>query len=358
MINSKNVKVKDLVKIYPGNNGKQVRAVDNVSIDINPGEFVTLLGPSGCGKTTILRMIAGFEMPTNGQIYIGDECVTNLTPDKRDTSMVFQSYALFPHLTVYENVAYGLRIKKLKEESIKQKVEEMLALVGLGDLDSRYPSQLSGGQQQRIALARSLVMEPSVLLFDEPLSNLDAKLRVHMRSEIRKIQRKVGITTIYVTHDQAEAMSMSDKVILMNKGNIEQIGTPQDIYQKPATQFVADFIGLANVLDGEVVGQNPDGVLVNFIGKEFKIKTDFVICDHDKIKVIIRPETLKILQNGEIAAKVESSIFMGAYQDYRINVGGQSLMVIDYNPSGKKTFNANDIVYLYIDENSIHVVKH
>ena len=206
MAQTKSVQVENLEKIYSGHEGKQIVAVNKVSININPGEFVTLLGPSGCGKTTILRMIAGFEIPTGGNVFIGSDNVNSLTPDKRDTAMVFQSYALFPHLNLFNNIAYGLKIKNLPKEVITKKVNDILSLVGLEGMENRAPNQLSGGQQQRVALARALVMEPAVLLFDEPLSNLDAKLRVYMRNEIHKIQRKVGITSIYVTHDQSEAM--------------------------------------------------------------------------------------------------------------------------------------------------------
>ena len=207
MAQTKSVQVENLEKIYSGHEGKQIVAVNKVSLNINPGEFVTLLGPSGCGKTTILRMIAGFEIPTAGNVFIGSDNVNSLTPDKRDTAMVFQSYALFPHLNLFNNIAYGLKIKNLPKDIIKRKVSDILSLVGLEGMENRAPNQLSGGQQQRVALARALVMEPAVLLFDEPLSNLDAKLRVYMRNEIHKIQRKVGITSIYVTHDQAEAMN-------------------------------------------------------------------------------------------------------------------------------------------------------
>ncbi|MBP8036981.1 MAG: ABC transporter ATP-binding protein, partial [Negativicutes bacterium] len=263
---SKSVSVKNLVKVFDGSGGKKVTAVDNVSLRIEPGEFVTLLGPSGCGKTTILRMVAGFEIPTSGDVLIGDERVNTLTPDRRDTAMVFQSYALFPHLNVFENIAYGLKIKKMKSDDIRTKVKEILGLVGLSELETRSPNQLSGGQQQRVALARALVMEPSVLLFDEPLSNLDAKLRIHMRREIRKIQRQFGITSIYVTHDQAEAMSMSDRIIVMNKGVVEQIGTPREIYATPASQFVADFIGTANIIPSQVVAVNDDRTEVSALG--------------------------------------------------------------------------------------------
>src|SRR5574344_1268615 len=268
------VKIQNLKKIYQGIKGKQVEAVKGVSLTINPGEFVTLLGPSGCGKTTILRMIAGFEIPTAGDIYIGDPRVNSLTPDKRDTAMVFQSYALFPHLNLFDNVAYGLKIKKLSKDVIAQKVKDILAMVGLEGMETRAPNQLSGGQQQRVALARALVMEPSVLLFDEPLSNLDAKLRIYMRNEIHKIQRKIGITSIYVTHDQSEAMSLSDLVIIMRSGNIEQIGTPKDIYAKPANEFVADFIGVANIVPAKVVATFNGKTTAEVLGKQYTTSTE------------------------------------------------------------------------------------
>ena len=355
--NFKSVTVKNIEKIYNGHNGKEVRAVDNVSLEIKHGEFMTLLGPSGCGKTTILRMIAGFENPSSGDIYIGQERVNNQTPDKRDTAMVFQSYALFPHLNVFENIAYGLKIKKLSPALIREKVENILALVGLSGLEGRAPNQLSGGQQQRIALARALVMEPSVLLFDEPLSNLDAKLRVYMRSEIRKIQQKIGITSIYVTHDQAEAMSMSDRVIVMNKGIVEQIGTPYEIYNKPATQFVADFIGVANVLPAEVMAMSPNVATVRCLEQLFEVESSLDLNVGEQIKVILRPEALKIGESGQVRASVTSSVFMGAYQDYKIDVEGREIMLMDYNPIGKKVFAAGDEVFLSVAEGSMHIVK-
>lgn len=355
--NSKSVAVNNLEKIYAGHNGKQVKAVDTVSLEIKPGEFMTLLGPSGCGKTTILRMIAGFETPTRGDIYIGSERVNSQTPDKRDTAMVFQSYALFPHLNIFENIAYGLKIKKLNKAIIKEKVENILDLMGLSGMEGRAPNQLSGGQQQRIALARALVMEPSVLLFDEPLSNLDAKLRVYMRSEIRKIQQKIGITSIYVTHDQAEAMSMSDRVIVMNKGIVEQVGTPDEIYNKPASRFVADFIGLANIMDAEVMAIAQKSITVKCMDILFDVSTDLSLQAGDQIKIILRPEAAQIGEIGKIPVTVEESVFMGAYQDYKLVVNGQSLMVIDYNPSQKKVFTSGDKAYLTIDEASLHIVK-
>ena len=250
----KGVRLENISKIYQDpKTGKDFYAVHDANLDIAPGSFVTLLGPSGCGKTTTLRMIAGFESPDAGEIYLGGEPINELTPNKRDTAMVFQSYALLPHYNVFDNVAYGLKLRHLPKEEIREKVMRILDLVELTGMEGRMTNQLSGGQQQRVALARALVVEPGVLLFDEPLSNLDAKLRVSMRTEIRRIQQEVGITAIYVTHDQSEAMALSDQIIIMNKGVVAQIGTPQEIYFHPVSEFVADFIGEANFLRGKVL---------------------------------------------------------------------------------------------------------
>ncbi len=351
---SKSVSAKHVTKIYRGQEGKQVLAVDDVSFTIAPGELVTLLGPSGCGKTTILRMIAGFETPTGGEVFIGDERVNDLTPDKRDTAMVFQSYALFPHLTVYGNVAYGLELKKLNRQVVAEKVRRILELVGLTGFDGRYPNQLSGGQQQRVALARALVMEPAVLLFDEPLSNLDAKLRVHMRGEIRKLQRHIGITSVYVTHDQAEAMSMSDKIIVMNSGGIEQVGTPAEIYGRPATEFVADFIGAANIVAATAESAGDGAADVTVFGQRFAVRTDRPAAG--AVKAVIRPERIRLGREGRIAGTVESSVFMGNSQDYRIRVGDYSLAVVDYSPGRGEAFRENDMVYVSFAAEDVHIV--
>ena len=254
-----------------GNGKEKVVAVRELSLTINPGEFVTLLGPSGCGKTTALRMIAGFETPTGGQVLLDGDDLSAMTPDKRPMGMVFQSYALFPHMTVFDNVAYGLRVKKMSANEIKSAVAEVLESMSLSHLANRAPNQLSGGQQQRVALARAMVVRPKVLLFDEPLSNLDAKLRAQMRVEIRSIQRRLGITSIFVTHDQDEALSISDRIAVMKEGKIEQFSTPEDIYNKPATEYVANFIGSLNRYEGsysqgqiasgkDVVGVRPEDV--------------------------------------------------------------------------------------------------
>ena len=268
----KGVRLEHISKIYNDpKTGKEFYAVQDTTLDIEPGTFVTLLEPSGCGKTTTLRMIAGFESPDEGEIYLGDEAINSLTPNKRDTAMVFQSYALLPHYNVFDNVAYGLKIRKVPKEEIRERVLNILKLVEMDGMESRMTNQLSGGQQQRVALARALVIEPSVLLFDEPLSNLDAKLRVTMRTEIRKIQQKVGITAIYVTHDQSEAMSISDKIIIMSKGKVEQIGTPREIYYHPKSRFVADFIGEANFLKAKVKSVNGEKAVIDVIGEEIEV---------------------------------------------------------------------------------------
>ncbi len=357
MTKTKSVQVKDLEKIYPGQDGKQIVAVNKVSINIKPGEFITLLGPSGCGKTTILRMIAGFEIPTGGSIFIGEDNIDKLPPDKRDTAMVFQSYALFPHLDIFNNIAYGLKIKKLSKDVIKQKVSAILSLVGLEGMENRAPNQLSGGQQQRVALARALVMEPAVLLFDEPLSNLDAKLRVYMRNEIHKIQRKVGITSIYVTHDQSEAMSISDKIIVMRHGNIEQIGTPLEIYANPATAFVADFIGIANIVPAKVLARKDGITTINLLGLIWSKSSSCDVQSGDDCKIVLRPECLSLSHSGEIKAVVTSSVFMGESQDYTISVQGISLEVKEYNPCNKEVFAAGSEIFLSIDKLSIHIIK-
>ena len=247
----KGVRLENISKIYQDpKTGKDFYAVHDANLDIAPGSFVTLLGPSGCGKTTTLRMIAGFESPDAGEIYLGGEPINELTPNKRDTAMVFQSYALLPHYNVFDNVAYGLKLRHLPKEEIREKVMRILDLVELTGMEGRMTNQLSGGQQQRVAIARALVNRPKVLLLDEPLGALDLKLRKEMQIELKRIQQALEITFIYVTHDQEEALTMSDRVVVMRDGNILQIGTPQDIYNEPCNAFVADFIGESNIIDG------------------------------------------------------------------------------------------------------------
>ncbi len=353
----KGVRLEHITKIYQDpKTKKDFNAVDDVTLQIEPGSFVTLLGPSGCGKTTTLRMIAGFESPDSGEIYLGDEAINALTPNKRDTAMVFQSYALLPHYNVFDNVAYGLKIRKLPKAEIEQRVMDMLSLVELDGKEERMTNQLSGGQQQRVALARALVMQPGVLLFDEPLSNLDAKLRVTMRTEIRKIQRKLGITAIYVTHDQSEAMSLSDEIILMNKGKIAQKGSPQEIYYRPNSEFVADFIGEVNFLSGTVNEVNGEQVTVNVDGALINAGTSSKLENGSQTKIVIRPENLRVADKGQLACNVILSTFMGAYQYYQVMVGDTLLKIHDYNPRGHKIYQAGDKAFLDFEGSSLHTL--
>ena len=353
----KGVRLEGVSKIYQDpKTKKEFKAVDSVNLTIDPGEFVTLLGPSGCGKTTTLRMIAGFESPDEGEIYLGDEPINALTPNKRDTAMVFQSYALFPHMTIFDNVAYGLKLRKLPKEEIRNKVFQMLDLVGLEGMENRYTNQLSGGQQQRVALARALVVEPGVLLFDEPLSNLDAKLRVQMRTEIRRIQQQLGITAIYVTHDQSEAMAISDNIILMKKGVIAQMGTPTEIYYHPNSEFVADFIGECNFLKGTIsrVGNGEASVKVN--GVDVDVVTDKSVRPGDEGEIVLRPEAIVIGDTGLLPCKVELSCFMGSYQNYHVRVGDTLVKITDNCPINKKVFNVGDNAYISFDKICAHLL--
>ena len=356
MPRSKDVRIENISKIYISPSHKEVKAVNDITLDIKAGEFVTLLGPSGCGKTTALRMIAGFEIPTNGEIYLGGEKINNLPPDKRDTAMVFQSYALFPHYSIYDNVSYGLKLKKLSKDVIREKVLNILELVDLKGMENRYPNQLSGGQQQRVALARALVMDPGVLLFDEPLSNLDAKLRVHVRSEIRRIQQTVGITAIYVTHDQSEAMSLSDRVIIMNEGIIEQVGTPKEIYYEPRTEFVADFIGEASFLQGIICEVGEDKAIVEVYGSKIQVPYKGNKKAEDACKLVLRPEAINIGKEGLIDGIVKRSVFMGAYQDYDVQVGEREVKVQVYNPLAKEIYNVGEKIKLDFLPINIHML--
>ena len=325
---------------------KEFYAVNDVSLNIEPGEFVTLLGPSGCGKTTTLRMIAGFESPDIGEIYLGGEKINEKTPDKRDTAMMFQNYALFPHMNVFDNVAYGLKLRGFKKDEIREKVFAILDLVELKGMENRMTNQLSGGQQQRVALARALVVQPSVLLFDEPLSNLDANLRVQMRTEIRRIQQEVGSTAVYVTHDQSEAMSISDKIVVMNKGVIAQMGTPTEIYYRPASEFVASFIGEANYLRGTLISLDGENGVIEVLGHQIE-----AFCHQDKnpgddAALMLRPESVTLGDEGALPARVVLSCFMGAYQNYHVMVGDNLIKITDYNPKGKKIYAVGDQAWL------------
>ena len=353
----KGVRLEHISKIYQDpKTHKDFYAVKDVSLDIAPGSFVTLLGPSGCGKTTTLRMIAGFESPDEGEIYLGDEAINALTPNKRDTAMVFQSYALLPHYNVFDNVAYGLKLRHVPKDEIRERVMKILDLVELTGMEGRMTNQLSGGQQQRVALARALVIEPSVLLFDEPLSNLDAKLRVTMRTEIRRIQQEVGITAIYVTHDQSEAMALSDRIIIMRSGVVEQIGSPQEIYYHPVNEFVADFIGEANFLKGRLEALSDIRALLNVSGDichaapvpGMEVGKDYTI--------VLRPEAASLAEEGGLPCEVVLSCFMGSYQNYHVKVGDTLVKLTDPNPKNKRIYKVGERCRLVFDPESVHVL--
>ena len=353
----KGVRLEHISKIYQDpKTGKEFYAVKDTNLFIEPGSFVTLLGPSGCGKTTTLRMIAGFESPDEGEIYLGDEPINELTPNKRDTAMVFQSYALFPHMNIFDNVAYGLKLRKVPKEEIRERVMKILDLVELSGMEGRMTNQLSGGQQQRVALARALVIEPSVLLFDEPLSNLDAKLRVTMRTEIRRIQQEVGITAIYVTHDQSEAMALSDNIIIMNKGVVAQMGTPQEIYYHPVNEFVADFIGEANFLRGEMLRREKDMAVLNVEGSELQVPARDDMKAGEQYTLVLRPEAAHLADEGGLPCKVVLSCFMGSYQNYHVMVGETLVKLEEHNPKNKRIYRVGESCRLVFEPASVHIL--
>jgi len=347
-----------LTKIFPPRGGLgEVVAVKDADVQIEQGHLVTLLGPSGCGKTTPLRMIAGFEFPTSGQIYLDGKVINALPPHQRDMSMVFQSYAIFPHLNIFENIAYGLNVQRRPKAEIEQRVAAVMDLVELTGFEKRAPNQLSGGQQQRVALARALIMEPKVLLMDEPLSNLDAKLRESMRTEIRRIQRRLGITSVYVTHDQVEAMTLSDQIVVMNNGLIEQVGTPVEVYRTPRTRFVADFIGRANFIDATVV-DSPNGKLPV---KVFDQVVDLSNVHErypagSKLILIARPEMLRVSDEGELPGIVRRAAYLGNMFDYDIEVGGQLLTVVDTDPRHTAIYPEGAQVRVTLLSDCVHVL--
>jgi iron(III) transport system ATP-binding protein len=338
----------------------EVHAVRDADFEIRPGELVTLLGPSGCGKTTTLRMIGGFELPTKGKILIGGNDVTYLPPNGRQTATVFQSYGLFPHLNVRDNVAYGLKIRKLPVQEIDQRVMKALSLVGLSELASRSPGRLSGGQQQRVALARSLVVEPQVLLLDEPLSNLDALLREQMRVEIRRIQKSLGITAIYVTHDRIEAMSLSDRVIVMKDGYIKQIGSPSEIYERPNSVFVAGFVGKVAFFPVDFEAQDENGFCLCVLsGKKVKAghKAQGAV-PGSKAVIMARPESLRLLPPGEGIAQgvVSTKVYLGSSVEVFVTTSyGEILVQVD-DPAEKRIADEGETVGVGFNEALVRVL--
>jgi len=350
------LKIENVSKIF-SKGTETIRAVDNANIIVNQGEMVTFLGPSGCGKTTTLRMVAGFELPTKGTITIQGQDMTNMPVNKRGIGFVFQNYALFPHMTIYNNIAYGLRTTKMDEKQINKKVLDALDLVGLKNAERRYPNELSGGEQQRVALARVIVMEPHLLLMDEPLSNLDVKLRIHMRTEIRKLQKKLGITCLYVTHDQAEALTVADRIVVMSKGKIEQIGTPLEIYSRPKTAFVADFIGQANIIK-TIVEKDNGKTIEAILPGNVKIESPKVEINDKKFingataSLVVRPENIIIKEKtiGLVQATVITSIFVGSHTEYELQLEpGQIIQAsIDFQINSK-IYQEGDEVSLIFD---------
>lgn len=309
-------------------------AVEDFNLDIEKGEFVSFLGPSGCGKTTTLRMVAGFEIPSAGVITLGGQDITNKAPNQRNVGMIFQAYALFPNMTVSQNIGFGLRIRKETEAAIKERIDEMINLINLQKHTNKYPFQLSGGQQQRVALARALANRPQVLLLDEPLSALDAKIRVSLRSEIRAIQKRLGITAIFVTHDQEEALSISDRIVVMNEGRIEQVGTPFEIYNFPQTPFVANFVGALNTAPAEVL--DPEKGVLSMDGIKFlsAAKMDG-LRSGDKVRMAIRPERFsfasEVKKPNVVDARIENITFLGSVVRLNISIGNQRFNMDTFN---------------------------
>ena len=343
MDNSVVVSLRDIVVEFDGQ-----RILDGLNLDIHDKEFVTLLGSSGCGKTTTLRLIAGFLEPNAGKVLLKGEDITGVPPYKRPVNTVFQKYALFPHLNVFENVAFGLRLKKLDEDTIRRKVRDMLEVVGLKGFERRSISQMSGGQQQRVAIARSLVNEPEILLLDEPLGALDLKLRKEMQLELKRLQREMNITFIYVTHDQEEALTMSDTVVVMNGGKVQQIGTPEDIYNEPKNAFVADFIGDSNIVDG-VMHRD---FLVSFSGVDFPC-VDRGFAREQSVQVVVRPEDIEVVSpvEGQLVGVVNDVIFKGVHFEMHVECEGREWLI-----HSTRACTPGETIGMRIGPNEIHIM--
>jgi iron(III) transport system ATP-binding protein len=334
-----------------------VTAVRNLDLDVKPGEFLTLLGSSGCGKTTTLRMIAGFQKPSSGRIFFGSEDVTRLAANERDIGFVFQNYALFPHLSVFENVAYGLRVKRQSAEQIESGVDAGLRQVGLVGLGDRMINELSGGQQQRVALARAIAIKPRVLLFDEPLSNLDAQLRVQMRGEIVRLQKELGITTIYVTHDQEEAMAISDRIAIMDSGQIAQIGTAEELYQRPASRFVARFLGSANLLRGRVVAADPEKTTIEIWNYRWELASKSPVAAGKSVDAVVRPEALTLAKEGAgLSGLVERRTYFGDKAEYLVRVGNELIQAVQWNPCREDEFRVGQRVTVGLPATNVQLL--
>lgn len=338
------IELKHITKNFDDN----FTAVDDFNLEVQRGEFVTFLGPSGCGKTTTLRMIAGFEMPTEGEILLNGKDISKLPPNKRPINTVFQRYALFPHLNIYDNIAFGLKLKKLPKAEIEKKVKKALEMVDLEGFEDRRVQTLSGGQQQRIAIARSLVNEPEILLLDEPLGALDLKMRKEMQLELKEMHERLGITFIYVTHDQEEALTMSDKIVVMSEGRIQQIGTPEDIYNEPKNAFVADFIGDSNIVDGVM----HKDFLVSFSGVDFPC-VDRGFAREQSVQVVVRPEDIQVVPaiQGQLTGLVENVIFKGVHYEMHVRQAGYEWIIHSTQAS-----QVGELIGMNIGPDEIHIM--
>ena len=340
------IELKHITKVYSDNGFK---AVDDFNLEVKRGEFVTFLGPSGCGKTTTLRMIAGFELPSSGEILLDGRDIAHLPANKRPINTVFQRYALFPHMNIYENIAFGLKLKKLPKEEIRKKVKHVLAMVDLEGFEDRKIATLSGGQQQRIAIARALVNEPEILMLDEPLGALDLKMRKEMQLELKNMHDQLGITFIYVTHDQEEALTMSDKIVVLSEGKIQQIGTPEDIYNEPKNAFVADFIGESNIIDGIMLRD----CFVEFAGAQFDC-VDKGFAPNEPVDVVVRPEDVKVVGEGQgqLSGMVESVTFKGVHFEMSVTVYGQEWLI-----HSTQSQEVGSVIEIRLDPEDIHIMK-
>ncbi|MEW6450095.1 MAG: ABC transporter ATP-binding protein [Pseudomonadota bacterium] len=351
------ITIKGLTKSFTGDATQA--AVSDLNLDVKDNQFITLLGPSGCGKTTTLRMIAGYIVPDAGSIHVGDQLVSSpgnvVTPDQRGMGMVFQNYAVWPHKTVYENVVFGLKIRKTPAAEAKKKVEETLGLVNLKGYENRYPNELSGGQQQRVALARSLVVKPEILLLDEPLSNLDAKLREQMRVELKRLQRSTGITFVYVTHDQAEALALSDQVAVMHGGRLQQFGTPHEVYAKPANRIVADFMGLVNFIPGKVLAVHGGTGTIEAGSLKLIAPIPSGTSVGDAVEVAIRPENITFSTGGTPSAKITERTFLGNICEYYAALDSGQTLRVQTHPT--QIFSAGDAVAVEIDATQCSVFR-
>ena len=366
------VDIRDIRKVFNPNSDQAVTALDGVSLGIKDNEFFTLLGPSGCGKTTLLRLIAGFEQPTEGEILLYGERIERLTPHERPVNTVFQHYALFPHMTVFDNIAFGLEMLGRSKQDIQDTVMRMLELVKMPEYAKRKPQQLSGGQQQRIALARALAPSPKVLLLDEPLSALDLQLRHEMRSELKTLQRETGVTFVFVTHDQEEALSMSDRIAVMSNGLVQQVGQPEDIYETPNNRFVADFIGRSNFLEVVVKSQDADGTLLALSDSsssqahlgDLSFTTTNTYTIGDSLTLVLRPEKMTLsvpttsLETNQIAGQVKESMYLGTDTNYSIEIANNTFIEVrdQQNSTGQARFQIGDKVFLNISPDALRVI--